>query len=229
MTKTQEKTLVIVLAILLVFLTVIALVKNPTIGLTTKFVDVRFGGEVDVRTFIQPIKITELPGVPTIEEIYNVLEGSGYHYTPDYYHLVSDTGEIENSFDFWCYGKESLTLWRQAKHNLYADCECGSIFLCSLLRGYGYDARVFVGTVMVDNQTYGHAWVEVQKDGSWILLESTRGEVLENTTTRPGFYKAAYSFNESNVRFYLVSGEEPRHPSIPPTVIERLRTLLKNF
>lgn len=229
MTKVPEKSIIVVLACILVFLTVIAFVKNPTIGLTTKFVDVRFGGEVDVRTFIQPMKITELPEAPTIEEIYNILEANGYHYTPDFFRLVSDTGEIVNSFDFWCYGKESLELWRSSKHNLYADCECGSIFLCSLLRGYGYDARVVVGTVTIDNQTYGHAWVEVQVNRQWYLLESTRGAALDVMKFRPSFYKAAYSFNEENVRFFMVSGEEQKHPSVPPTIIERLRILLQDF
>jgi len=97
------------------------------------------------------------------------------------------------------------------------------------LHGYGYDARVVVGTVTVDNQTYGHAWVEVQVSGQWGLLESTRGTALDTMKPCPSFYKAAYSFNESNVRFFMVLDEELRAPPSRPQLLNGCTYYLEIF
>ncbi len=60
------------------------------------------------------------------------------------------------------------------------DCEDKAFLLVSMLRSLGVppeEVRVGMGKVLVNGATFGHAWVEIYKNGRWLPLESTSGSV----------------------------------------------------
>ena len=88
----------------------------------------------------------------------------------------------------------------EKKGRISVDCETGSMLLASLFLAEGIDAREVLGEVNVPGKgIYGHGWCIVKLDGSWKLIESTRGKPLQRFIPVPKIYKPLFIFTDKHV------------------------------
>jgi len=110
-----------------------------------------------------------------------------------------------------------------------SDCEEHANYLCSLLIASGVsreNVRVVLGEVQFGDSKGGHAWVEIFKNGQWIPLESSCGDMIQegklyHSSPLPLWYFSANPYPESerwveyNDVYYknFISGEQTDLPA----------------
>jgi hypothetical protein len=195
-----------------------------------------FGEPADIRFWITPDayairkQAEELKTdneIATITKTYNWLE-SGYHYEEDDL-VILNNGHIvlRGGVDSWNLPIFTLAIKHQNNGEAWMDCEDGAFLLTSLLRANNIDAWANIGTVSINGNLYGHAWVTVNVNGKEYLLETTLGQSLTELRPVPSFYKGAVKFNEKEV--IAITGEDINkqiYPPLPPSKIQDLKNLL---
>lgn len=109
---------------------------------------------------------------------------------------------LQSQGDFWDYPTEVLSM-------RISDCDGTAFLLTSLLLNQLPPERVFaaIGNINIGSPQ-GHAWVEVEIDGSWYVLESTKKNFNKArfiSIHEASEYNAVYRFNSDKI--YMVSDE----------------------
>ena len=151
-------------------------------------IDKRFGDIQDIMDFLFITQgVREIAKKEINEVIQNVLDvryplchdqPTDTHSFSAFLSLSFPVGIYKKTYhqllDFWQFPHETLLLG-------YGDCEDTSILLGSLARARGMDYWVVVGAVYYDTELLGyHAWVHLNIEGSWYLIESTLDESPES-------------------------------------------------
>lgn len=176
----------------------------------------RFGNEwTDVREFIRPndfmvSQLVDSKAAWTIPEVWGwVLKNISYPYgalggQPDRHHHaaygMASLPIIGNLFasrkykasDYWSFPSETL-------RDMMGDCEDSSFLLTSMLRRIdpGMAAYSTVGYF----EDFGHVWTSVERQGEWLILDTTLTEVPQMIPTersRP-IYKPLFRFNDKDI------------------------------
>lgn len=156
-----------------------------TVSVTGK----RFGSvPEDVRHFVQPSQVSLYP---SIQAAWQALE-TGYRYQTDDWYIADRYGQsVPGGNDTWLMPSEvQVLIDAGGLHGL--DCEDGAIWLTSALKKQGYDAWFCVGSVALSSGTWGHAWCMLFQNGTWILYETTTGQVVAGL---PGEYRLNWRTN----------------------------------
>lgn len=137
---------------------------------------------------------------PAIKELAASLGG-----TEEIYRFVRDNIDYSEDYDERRIATEVLNT-RQG------DCLGKSNLLAGLLLAYGYSSKevmVSMGYVTVNGERKHHAWVEVNSNGKWIVLDSSQflGNFEFNRWDRESFYKVYQTqpYAEFNDRFVQVN------------------------
>ncbi len=134
--------------------------------------------------------------VPAIKELAKSMGG------PDeIYRFVRD--EIKYSEDY-----DEKRMATEVLNSKQGDCMGKSDLLAGLLLAYGCSSReviVSMGYVTRNNERRHHAWVELNSNGKWIVLDSSQflGNFEFDRWDKESFYQAyqAQSYAEFNDRF----------------------------
>jgi len=108
-------------------------------------------------------------------------------------------GELIAVGDFWEFPWETLN-----PNIRTADCDGTAILLCSMLRNFIDDTRVFVAIGNLYNgKGIGHAWVNYKYEDTWYILETTLN-VLPKELWKPQQlyaekYDLSYLFNDKKI------------------------------
>jgi hypothetical protein len=181
----------------------------------------RFGAPPqDVRFFVTPNTVRLYPSADAAWVALTV----GYIYRPDDWHMTDHTGQsIGGGKDTWLYPIETQILVDAPQRAM--DCEDGAAWLASALKKQGYDAWLCVGTILVDGQTYGHAWTMVSQNGQWTTYETTIADISPGL---PGIYTLVYRTDGTTTwRNALVTGTDVMIDPLPPDLLGRLREELR--
>lgn len=119
-----------------------------------------------------------LPVTTTPEEAFSVASGIVYIHDIDLWGVNEKWIPATNVFT------ETPTLATNPTSLPVSDCEEHAIVLVKLLREQGMEAtstRVVTGLVEINDEKYGHAWVQIlNEDSMWQNVEPTSGTYIEN-------------------------------------------------
>ena len=104
-------------------------------------------------------------------------------------------GKVSQQSDYW-------QLPSQLIQTRIGNCANKAFLLGSLVRNDlpSEDVRVVFGNLFQDGVPGGHAWVEARVDGQWLILESTRGDMMPLVPTRVAeIYEPVMYFNDVGV------------------------------
>ncbi len=157
--------------------------------------------DIAIQEFVKENSLNTGSPEQRVIKTFDLFERSGvYFYTADSTATFSNAVVKFGNFpDLWEFPKFILAEYK-ATGKIAVDCETGSMLLTSLFLAEGVPAREVIGEVDIPNQgIYGHGWCEVNLDGKWYLIESTRGKPLQKFIPTPKIYKPYFYFTDTYV------------------------------
>ena len=196
---------------------------------------------IAVKRFVRKYHLNEGTQEERIIKTFDLFEKKGvYFYTNDNtIKYENENVKLGGFSDVW--EKPILILAEfENKGRISVDCETGSMLLTSLFLAEGMDAREVLGEVNIPKvnekgetyyETYGHGWCIVKFNGSWKLIESTRGKPLQRFIPVPKIYKPLFIFTDKHVEVVNNAkiGDIKKVHTLTPEGVKALNQYLDNL